>query len=172
MLKNFRSVDFIMLALAFACLIFAKIMWFRGENEGAVFVGLWVPTILGFAMYLETAIVNYGITELVKVLAKRTRPYAYNKQLDNGIKIKRDTRKSFFSGHTSHVAASSFFTAKVLSDMHPGDSQAFYWITAATIPAVTAYLRVKGGKHFPTDVLIGYAVGALVGILVPGLHKL
>ena len=124
-------------------------------------------------MYLETALINYGITNLVKVLTKRTRPYAYNTSLDNELKITRNTRRSFFSGHTSHVAASTFFTAKVLNDINPeGSNNTLYWITAATIPAITGYLRVKGGKHFPTDVLMGYVVGALVGILVPELHKI
>jgi hypothetical protein len=28
-------------------------MWFRGENEGALFIGLWVPSILCFAIYLK-----------------------------------------------------------------------------------------------------------------------
>ncbi len=89
------------------------------------------------------------------------------------MKLTKNTRRSFFSGHTSHVAASTFFTAKVLTDINPdGSNNSLYWITAATIPAITGYLRVKGGKHFPTDVIVGYAVGALVGILVPELHKI
>ena len=47
------KVDFIMLILAFMSLIFSEIMWFRGEQNGAIFVGLWVPSILGFAIYLK-----------------------------------------------------------------------------------------------------------------------
>lgn len=124
-------------------------------------------------MYLETALVNFGVTELTKVLAKRTRPFAYNRNVDDQKKLKRDVRKSFISGHTSHVAASTFFAAKALTDLNPDSKyNSVYWATAATIPALTAYLRVKGGKHFPTDVLVGYAVGALIGVLVPELHKL
>ena len=42
-----------MLFLAFSCLIFSEVMWFRGEKEGALFIGLWVPSILGFAIYLK-----------------------------------------------------------------------------------------------------------------------
>jgi L-lactate permease len=123
-------------------------------------------------MYLETSLVSFGITELTKVIAKRTRPFVYNSEVDNHKKLERDARKSFISGHTSHVAASTFFTAKALSDLNPDSKyNSLYWATAATIPALTAYLRVRGGKHFPTDVLVGYAVGALVGILVPELHK-
>ena len=124
-------------------------------------------------MYFETALVNYGITELTKVFAKRTRPYVYNPTVKQKQKMIKDARKSFFSGHTSHVAATSFFTAKVLSDSHPGDDLLpVYWVSAAVIPAITALQRVKGGKHFPTDVIVGYVVGALVGVLVPELHKL
>jgi hypothetical protein len=33
------------------------------------------------------------------------------------------------------------------------------------------YLRLKAGKHFLSDNLLGYAVGASAGILVPHLHK-
>ena len=45
------------------------------------------------------------------------------------------------------------------------------WSVAAGIPAITAYLRVESGQHFPTDVLAGYAVGAFTGWIVPHLHK-
>jgi len=53
MLKKLSKTDIIMLFLAFSCLIFSELMWFRGENEGALFIGLWVPSILCFAIYLK-----------------------------------------------------------------------------------------------------------------------
>jgi hypothetical protein len=53
MLKKLSKTDIIMLSLAFLCLIFSETMWFRGEKEGALFIGLWVPSILGFAIYLK-----------------------------------------------------------------------------------------------------------------------
>jgi hypothetical protein len=28
-------------------------MWFMGEKEASIFIGLWVPSILGFAIYLK-----------------------------------------------------------------------------------------------------------------------
>jgi hypothetical protein len=53
MLKRLSKTDIIMLSLALSCLIFSEIMWYNGEKQGALFVGLWVPSILGFAIYLK-----------------------------------------------------------------------------------------------------------------------
>lgn len=131
------------------------------------------PEQLGL-LYLETLVINTALTNLVKNIVKRPRPFAYNPDpaIPFNIKLKADARRSYFSGHTSISASMSFLTAKMYSDFHPdGDARPFIWGTAALIPAVTGYLRVRGGKHFPTDVITGYVVGALVGILVPSLHK-
>lgn len=53
MLKNISKTDKILLILALGTLIFSELMWFRGEKDGALFVGLWVPSILGLAIYLK-----------------------------------------------------------------------------------------------------------------------
>jgi len=42
---------------------------------------------------------------------------------------------------------------------------------AAAVPAAVGYFRMEAGKHFLTDVLLGYSIGATVGVLVPELHK-
>jgi hypothetical protein len=41
------------------------------------------------------------------------------------------------------------------------------WGVAAAMPVVVAYFRIKAGKHN----LVGYAVGATVGVLVLRLHR-
>ena len=46
------------------------------------------------------------------------------------------------------------------------------WMTMATLPAATAFLRVKAGKHFASDVTVGYIVGGAIGYLVPHFHKI
>jgi uncharacterized protein (UPF0254 family) len=53
MFKKFSTADLLMLAAAFFSLIFSELLWFKGEKEAAVFVGLWVPSILGFAILLK-----------------------------------------------------------------------------------------------------------------------
>ncbi len=53
MLKKFTPSDILMLVAAFASLIFSELLWFKGEKEAAIFIGLWVPSILGFAIFLK-----------------------------------------------------------------------------------------------------------------------
>jgi hypothetical protein len=53
MFKNFTAADLLMLASAFLSLIFSEFLWFKGEKEAGIFVGLWVPSILGFAILLK-----------------------------------------------------------------------------------------------------------------------
>ncbi len=53
MFKKFTSSDKILMVSAALSLIYAEISWFMGEREAAIFVGLWVPSILGFGIYLK-----------------------------------------------------------------------------------------------------------------------
>ncbi len=120
----------------------------------------------------ETIFVSSGLTLLTKNLVHRSRPFVYNPDVPLAAKMTKDARNSFFSGHTSSTAALCFFTAKVYSDYHPDSRfKPLVWGLAATIPALTGYLRIAAGKHFLSDVLVGYGVGAAVGILTPHWHK-
>lgn len=121
---------------------------------------------------LESWLLSMGVTNLTKALVKRPRPFMYNPEVPLELKTRRRSRYSFFSGHTSLTATSAFLTAKLYHDFYPeSNARPYVWATAAVIPAVTGYLRVRGGKHYLTDVLIGYGVGAAIGVLVPQLHK-
>ncbi|MFY0654164.1 MAG: phosphatase PAP2 family protein [Cyclobacteriaceae bacterium] len=126
------------------------------------------------AMSLEVMSTTFGLTNLSKNIVRRPRPFAYNPDTPLEKKFKLDTKRSFFSGHTSHTAAFTFFMAKVVSDYHPNMKKglkAIMWGGAVLIPATTAYLRVLAGRHFPTDVMAGYAVGAFVGYIIPHFHR-
>ncbi|OWY19522.1 PAP2 family protein [Sphingobacteriales bacterium UPWRP_1] len=121
---------------------------------------------------LETYLVNAAITTLTKELVQRRRPFVYNPAAPMNKKTAPDATSSFFSGHTSATAAASFMTAKMYADYHPHSRyKPYVWAGAALLPAATAYLRIRGGKHYVTDVVTGYLVGAAVGMLVPQLHK-
>ncbi len=122
---------------------------------------------------LESFATTIALTNFSKSVFRRTRPYVYNPNVPMEIKLEKDARYSFFSGHTSTVANFAFFSAKIYTDHHPkSKALPFVWGGAFALPAATAYLRVKAGKHFPTDVLTGYLIGAAAGFLIPHLHKI
>ena len=68
--------------------------------------------------------------------------------------------------------ASAFFLAKVYSDYNP-KSKYTKFIYGGTILAASAvgFMRYRSGKHFPTDIITGAAVGALIGYGIPAIHK-
>lgn len=124
-------------------------------------------------LYGETHALSGNAYVLTTSLLDRNRPFVYSAEIPDNEKLDTGTKNSFFSGHTSTTAASSFFMAKVLSDYHPELGNKKYLLFAAALvpPVVVGYYRYKGMKHFTTDVMFGLAVGALSGILVPHLHK-
>ena len=120
----------------------------------------------------ESYLLTMGLTILTKELTDRPRPFLYDENFPIEDKIGSSQDNSFFSGHTSVVATSMFFTAKIFSDYHPDSKwKPAVWTVAATVPALTGYLRYADGKHFFTDVIAGYAVGAFVGTMVPFAHR-
>ena len=76
-------------------------------------------------------------------------------------------------GNTAATAAATFYMAKVFNDFNPtSKAKPYVWAFAASVPALVGYLRYKAGMHFLTDNLLGYAIGAGAGILVPQFHKI
>jgi len=129
-------------------------------------------------LWIETLGITYLVTNLTKVLVKRKRPYVYNSNLvlreaiSTSDDVRRNARLSFFSGHTSITAAMSFLFAQTYNDFYPDDGTRYViWSGAALLPAAIGIMRVLAGRHYPSDVIVGYIVGAAVGILVPRLHR-
>ncbi len=53
MFKKFTIADKLLLIAALSALIFAEVLYFQGEHSHATFIGLWVPSILAFGIYLK-----------------------------------------------------------------------------------------------------------------------
>ena len=53
MLKKFNKTDRILIITALVSLAFSEYLWFTGEKNAALFIGLWVPTILCFGIYFR-----------------------------------------------------------------------------------------------------------------------
>jgi hypothetical protein len=53
MFKKFTIADKLLFISAMLSLIFSEILYFQGEKENGIFIGLWVPSILAFGIYLK-----------------------------------------------------------------------------------------------------------------------
>jgi len=53
MLNRFTMADKLLFAAATVSLIFSESLWFNGDHDHAIFVGIWVPSILAFGIYLK-----------------------------------------------------------------------------------------------------------------------
>lgn len=95
-------------------------------------------------------VANVIITQGLKKIVGRQRPYSEYPQLVNYYRFEKDS--AFPSGHTSNafaVATSLSLTFKKWYVVVP----AYLWAAGA------GYSRLYLGQHYPTDVLAGAAVG-------------
>ena len=53
MFKKFTLSDKLLFISALLSLIYSEILFFTGNAEQAIFIGLWVPSILCFGIYLK-----------------------------------------------------------------------------------------------------------------------
>ncbi len=130
----------------------------------------WLPLV---TMFITTHTVNNAFYFASVRSVRRARPLTYNTNYDIDKRTGEARSNSFYSGHVSTSAASTFFAAKVFTDYHniKGWKRLLIYGAAAVPPSLVGYYRMKAGKHFRTDVIIGLAAGATIGILVPELHK-
>lgn len=121
-----------------------------------------------FAVFATTASWTAAATEWLKVLVRRKRPVLYS---NDAIMAATDpgSQQSFPSGHTSVAFATATSYVVIARRQHLAHltRNAILLYTGALGVAV---LRVVAGKHFPTDVLGGAALGSGIGWAVPTLH--
>ncbi|MCD4700580.1 MAG: phosphatase PAP2 family protein [Candidatus Aegiribacteria sp.] len=101
-------------------------------------------------MLTEGLLLTYGLTGAMKIASGRARPDGSDSH-------------SFPSGHSSGTACA----AVILWDTYgPGAG-----IPAAAIATFTALSRISLGKHYPSDVVAGAAIGLSVGLAVAAAHE-
>ena len=124
-------------------------------------------------MYLETQLLTWGVTSLLKTTIDRPRPYMYHDDYPQAKVDSGDWDDSFPSNHTAMSFAGASFASYVFCKYNP-DSKWRIPVTAISysLAISVAALRVAGGSHFMTDVLAGAFIGTAIGIGVPALHTL
>ncbi len=104
---------------------------------------------------------------VVKVSVKRSRPYTYSNdpQVQAFTRTARGNKHSFFSGHTSLSFAAATSGGVLHNAVSTDDnSRMILWAAGGALAASTGVFRIRAGKHFPSDVLVGAAVGTAAGI--------
>jgi len=89
--------------------------------------------------------------KMAKRSTVRSRPYEANPQVLAGAAVL--DRFSFPSGHTLHAIAFSL----IATHYYPG-----LWVVLWPFTLLTALSRVALGLHYPSDVIAGGALGALI----------
>ncbi len=127
------------------------------------------------AMFVESFFLLRGVTYLTKAAVGRYRPYLYNTALSAEERYGIDTEEASFSFYSGHTAAAFFgatFLSKVFEDIHgPSLWSKLLWGSSLSLASLTGLARVKSGQHYPSDVIVGAAVGFAIGYFVPVLHQ-
>ncbi|MDR6340985.1 membrane-associated phospholipid phosphatase [Filimonas zeae] len=126
------------------------------------------------SLYLASHAVDNALYFAAAFSTRRPRPFLYNKDVPIEERVGDNKSNSFFSGHTGFATTSTFFLVKVYTDYHNikgWKRLGLYGL--ATVPAgLVGFYRMESGRHFRTDVLLGFVAGAASGILVPELHRI
>ena len=107
-------------------------------------------------------------TDWMKVLVRRKRPVLYTSDA-TAAAADPNSQRSFPSGHASiaFAAATSYLVMAQRERLpHRGRNAVLLYVGALGV----SVLRVSAGKHFPTDVLGGAALGTGIGWLAAKVH--
>jgi hypothetical protein len=110
----------------------------------------------------------YNYSPLGPYFQNRYRPAVYYPELGTDAQENSNNRNSFYSGHVASCAYSTFFMVKVYCDYHPeiGGMKYLLYLAASVPPLFMGYARIRS-----LDVAVGFGLGAVLGIVVPALHK-
>jgi len=140
--------------------------------------GRWRNTVTLGTMFAESYLLVAGVTYTTKALAGRNRPFVYNTNfsVDERLALSdadpQVARQSFFSGHSAMAFATATLMSQLFTDVYGRSTTSdVLWVSSLSVASVTAYARVKAGMHYPSDVLVGAAVGTAIGLVVPRLHR-
>ena len=112
--------------------------------------GWFVPKLKGVLVQASAVVVVGSVTSTLKKTTNRTRP---NKSDD----------ESMPSAHASSAASFAALTNRNLDAIHmsPGTRKVLKF-SATTVSGLTAWARIESRKHYPSDVLVGAALGHFI----------
>lgn len=154
-------------------------------NGGRGGLGAHAHEAIAFSEGLSWAMFS---TSLLKHLVGRERPYVVRGRLGelNASQVEMSATErllSFPSGHSTAIAATSFFMAADLSDAlvsgplrsssaltRFGVGRALPYLSAGALSWLVMYSRIKDQRHWLSDTLVGGLIGATSALLSYHLH--
>jgi membrane-associated phospholipid phosphatase len=132
-----------------------KALTFPGEEE---FIMVFLPLLywcferrIGLRLAALTLLSIYA-NSIIKLWANQPRPF----EVDSRVKqLGAEVSRGFPSGHTQNAVVMWGYLALQLR-------RRWMWILAAALMILTPLSRLYLGVHFPTDLLGGYLIGALL----------
>jgi membrane-associated phospholipid phosphatase len=118
----------------------------------------------------EATLVSSALQVMTSFAVTRPRPRAYGDDAPLDERTDADAGRSFFSGHVADTVATSVAALRTFQRL---GKPTMAWVLFGTTMAgstLVGIARVASGAHFPTDVLVGAAAGAGVGLALPALH--
>jgi membrane-associated phospholipid phosphatase len=119
----------------------------------------------------EAALVTSAAQIALSFAVERPRPRVYSDRASSEDRDDANAGRSFFSGHVANTMAVSVAALRTLQRLR---QPVLAWTTFGFGVAGTGLVgvsRVLSGAHFPSDVLIGAAFGAGVGLVMPAVHE-
>ena len=127
------------------------------------------PTVL--LLWLQTMLLTFSSSSLLKNTVSRPRPYVYNRDWQLDRPLTRRDRAAFLSGHAANATAGAVLFAELLRTY---DGRRGAWLgrlLAMGVAVSTGFLRVKAGKHWPTDAAAGALLGGGVAGAMMVVHR-
>ncbi|MBW2364230.1 MAG: phosphatase PAP2 family protein [Deltaproteobacteria bacterium] len=133
------------------------VLWFQHFSPTMLFLPLiyWCVDRRTGARMIILFLFSVYVNAFAKLVAKQPRPFEYNSQVQ---KIVEAGGGGFPSGHTQGAVVVWGYLASVFK-------KTWLWIVAGILMILIPMSRVYLGAHFPTDLLGGYIIGALLLIL-------
>lgn len=121
----------------------------------------------------ESAAIAGVINFAIKAAVARERPFVHQLAPEDKPNTERpqDNNQSFYSGHST-LSMSLAVSAGTVAHMRGYRYAPALYGGGIALSLTTGYLRIAADKHWSTDVLTGWIVGAAIGYAVPRfLHR-
>jgi membrane-associated phospholipid phosphatase len=141
-------------------------LWHRARGESS-----WSPFLEDVLVLAQAASWNSAVNLNVRATRVHPRPFVYGTAAPEAQRREGQAAGGFYSGHASGAFLGAVYLSTVYPLRHPEfEHKGWLWAGSLTAATGVSVLRVVAGKHFPSDVLAGAAMGSLIGMGFVQLH--